>query len=255
MIEKVYKEKFKELLTPMGFKISRKTFFKVVNDVVQTICLVKNRYDCSIGFDILPLSIGLTHLDIDGYSISMYREGVLKGWDWKFEPSEMYTNGKHIVFNDGSIEDIVDSMLSIVKAKVIPIFSRAIDCKSALTELEKHEREVYGEIQFTKVSQCTYLTYIKLKEYKNAYEFLARQITSEEEVIAHNVMYRKKFAEIIKNDETPEEYQNAAQVRLQEKRDELIKLSIPDAEYFQKMIADGERTSLELLKPKNRKPK
>ena len=251
MIEKVYKERFKELLTPMGFKISRKTFFKVVNDVVQTICLVKNRYECSIGFDIVPLSLGLTHLDIDGYSISMYREGVLKGWDWRFEPSEMYTNGKHIVFNDGSIDDIVDSMLSVVKSRVIPIFSRAIDCQSALTELEKHEREVYGEVLFTSVRNSAYLTYLKRSEYENAYAFLARKIASAEESIVNNVMYRKKNAGIIRYDETIEEYQQAAQEKLQEAKDELRKLSMPDVEYFRKMINDGENKSLEFLKLKS----
>ena len=252
MIEKTYKERFKELLKPIGFKISRKTFFRLINDVIQTIMLVKTRYNCTIGFDITPLSLGITHLDIDGNSISVFREKPFQRWDWKFEPAEIYSSEGHIIFNDGSEEDIVNCMLSIVKTKVLPIFDRAIDSKSALYELEKHEMGIYGQV-LPSSSRSTYLTYLKLGDYKKAHEFLSRQIAITEKSIAANIKSRERNDGIIKYDETVEEYQEAAQRRLREKSKELEKLTIPDISYFQKVVSDGERTSLEFLNNLNKK--
>ena len=255
MITKVYKAQFKESLIPLGFRLSKNTFFKVVNDVIQTIMLTKDRYDCSIGFDIMPLSLGISHLDVDGNNISQFREGLLKGWDWKFEPMELYYEKGHIVFNDGSVEDIVKNMLSIVESKVLPIFERAINCKSALAEQEKHEIEVFGKIMFTEVNQYTYLTYLKLGEYEKASAFLARRIAQSEESIAHNVRNREEGGIFFGMGESAEEYRDVAQKRLQGKKDELVKLAIPDVKYFQKIIADGEKTTLEFLGSLGRKRK
>ena len=254
MIEKIYKERFKELLKPIGFRISRKTFFRLINDVIQTIMLVKTRYNCTIGFDIIPLSLGITHLDIDGYNISVFREKPLQRWDWRFEPGEIYSSHGHIIFNDGSEEDIVDSMLSIVKTNVLPIFDSAINCDSALNELEKHELEIYGQV-IASSRLSIYLTHLKQGNYHKAYEFLSRQISITENSIAANIKTRERNAGIIKYDETIEEYQVAAQQRQQEKRDELEKLTIPDIDYFQKIVSDGERASLEFLNKLNKRQK
>ena len=176
-ILKEYKMKFRELLNPYGFRSSQKTFYRVINDVLQTLMLRTKGINCSVDFNILPLSLGITDLYCEGYSISILREGRIKNWDWTFEPSLVYHQNEEgvfepIVFNDGTIENIVEDMTIIVKNKVIPIFERGIDCRTALEELEGFEEAVYGKRLFIPISRSSYLTFLKTGNYKKASQYL-----------------------------------------------------------------------------------
>jgi len=145
----------------------------MLNDVLQSVMLKKTRYDCSIGFSILPLSYGIEDLFIEGHCISQLRRGVMKGWNWRFETSSLYRQCKNgdyetIYFNDGCADDIVSDMLSIVSTNVMPIFEKGVDCASAIEELRKYESSVYDDKHYAMLDNGRYLWYIKIGDYVKA---------------------------------------------------------------------------------------
>jgi hypothetical protein len=180
-IKRIYKLKFKEYLKEFNFRSYRNTFFRISNDVLQTIMLRPTPYSCSVDFNILPLAIGIEDLYCDGYSISMLREGNMKGHDWVFEPTSLYQQNNErvyetLAFDDGSEKDIAENMLSIVAAYVINIFANGIDCKSALAELKKYEISIYGKKLFIANSYSAFLMNIKIGNFDEAISYLKARI-------------------------------------------------------------------------------
>jgi len=97
----------------------------------------------------------------------------MKGWDWCFEPSSLYHQNsagdfETIVFNDGSINDIIEGMLSVVVPHVMPIFEKGIDCKSALDEVKNYEASVFDEKTCMINDSRRYWWYIKIGDYVTA---------------------------------------------------------------------------------------
>ena len=76
-IAKVYKSKFGEVLKPCGFKLYRNTFYRVVNDVMQTVMLIKTRTSCTIQFSIKPLVWEINDLYCEGYDVSDLRDSEI----------------------------------------------------------------------------------------------------------------------------------------------------------------------------------
>ena len=180
-ITTVYKSKFKEVLNPYGFKLYRSTFYRVINDVVQTIMLKKTHYNCSIHFTILPLVLEISDLYCEGHDIYELRNGKMRKRPWEFVPSKLGAKNaegeqEEISFNEGSIESIVDSMLSIVVSHVIPLFEKGVDCKSAIEEINKYGIAVYGEELAESYDHGRYWWYIKIGDYKKAIECLQKSI-------------------------------------------------------------------------------
>ena len=331
-----YKAVFREELFPHGFRLYKKTFYRVINDVVQTLMLHRTETDCTVDFAIYPLCLSINDLHCEGYNISQLREGKMKGWDWNFIPSSLYHQNKEgtyetIIFNDGSVDDIVENMLSIVVAHVIPIFEKGVDCKSALDELKNYEVRVYGKELFTVNSSASYWMYIKIGDYEKAILYLRERIAERQanpyernEVIKNNRKrlnianleyelvtsknYQQVKLDILSRNEVDEDFKKhlsvsdmvytnakftgfvsslqqmiptleneikqledanssmaaALKVKEIEHAQKAIKdinsfseqielLSIPDIDYFQKLISEQEASSLEYLKHPNKR--
>ncbi|OQB23826.1 MAG: hypothetical protein BWY11_01556 [Firmicutes bacterium ADurb.Bin182] len=72
-----YRELFREELSPHGFLLFKKMFYRVINDVVLTLMLRKTDTDFTLDFSILPLSLPIKDLYCEGYDISSL---VKRGW-------------------------------------------------------------------------------------------------------------------------------------------------------------------------------
>ena len=177
-----FKSLFKKTLFPLGFKLYKNTFYRVVNDVIQTLMLVRTDSSCTVEFDITPLALGIEDLNFESfYSISRSREGNMKGWDWQFVASSLHKQNvkgdyETIVFNDGSIDNIVENMLKVTISHIIPIFEKGIDCKSALDVLRNYELITYGKELYKAKTYGVYLTYIKIGNYDKAISYLRENI-------------------------------------------------------------------------------
>jgi len=199
-ITKVYKSKFKEVLSPYGFRTFRNSFYRIVNDVVQVIRLDKSADSCTIEFNIWPLSEGIVDLSSwRGYNISELRSGKVRGRHWQFEKFSQYAKNRQgiyetLVADDGDIEDIVDDMLLVITSCVVPIFEKAIDCNSALEEIKKHDIYVYGEKIAAVYDSRRHWWYIKIGNYEKAMQGLTSIIEQHQSALDTNL---KKFDRLV----------------------------------------------------------
>ena len=173
----IYNKMFGELLFLHGFKRHQSTFYKVVDDTLQTVMLKATSHDCTVDFNIIPLALGITDLYCEGYDISMLRRDNMKGRSWKLESYSITDLGlrgssEARLFDDGNVMDILHEMREIVEQHIIPIFQRSTDSKSALSELQKYELSVYGKKLFTSCSTGAFLTNVKYGNYDDAIAYL-----------------------------------------------------------------------------------
>ncbi|OQB23825.1 MAG: hypothetical protein BWY11_01555 [Firmicutes bacterium ADurb.Bin182] len=128
----------------------------------------------------------------------------------------------------------------------MPIFERGVDSKTAYAELINYEKKIYTSIpggvimnNYRFVIMC-----IQAGDYEKAFQHMLAIVKQNEESFRINVAeYEKKgdikeFNFYVENS-TPE---------LQRLKDELHRLSIPDVEYFQNLVAQNTAISLEYLK-------
>ena len=172
LITKIYKLRFKRTLIPHGFKVFGSSFYKVINDVVQTITLVERQPTYTVSFSIMPLFWGINSISNEGYLINQLRKGKMKR-QWEFHSSSplQYNDDEEylpIVSESQYVEQMVNCMLSIIISDVVPFFERAIDCKTALDEIRKFETYLYGNEYAEKNEASNYLWHIKLGNYDKA---------------------------------------------------------------------------------------
>lgn len=142
-----YKSRFGKELKPLGFKLYKKTFYRVVNDILQIVILVKTPSSCTVEFDLVSLALGISDLYWEaGYSVAHFRKDALAR-DWWFEPSlEFFNNDTNsfskIAYDDKQMDEIVEDMLTIMISEVIPVLERGVDAKTAYAELIQIEKMV-----------------------------------------------------------------------------------------------------------------
>ena len=179
-IAKIYKSKFKESLNPYGFKLYRKTFYRVVNDVAQTIMLNNWRNCYTVNFYIWSLFLGLDSLYCEGYELHELRKSDIPNWHlydkyWEVFPSHSQSH----------IEEMVDEMLSLILEYVIPAFERVTDWKSGENEISyfgelfrkvTHSVEHVHNIEYARLNRTNYFMHIKVGEYEKAIEIAKEMI-------------------------------------------------------------------------------
>ena len=266
-ITKQYKQRFGEVLKPLGFNLYKKAFYRVSNDVLQTLMLVRTDNSCSVEFNIKSLALGIDNLYCEGYSISQFREGNKKWCDWEFEtfmPKHQNHQKKEnsgeiakgsnenanvnvkntlIVDNDGSASEIVEKMLMVIISCIIPVFERGVDAKTAYEELIRVEKDIHTCVpggvvmnNYGFVCLC-----IQAKDYEKAYQHM-------EAIVKQNIGIAEFDRVFIKREEEMGLYIDKCSNEIKKRIKVLQKLSIPDADYFQNLIAENEAKSFEYLK-------
>jgi len=236
-VSKNYLLKFQEALNPYGFRAYGNTFYKEVNDVLQSVMIKETRFGCSVVFNITPLAWVIEDLHIDGYNISELRNGKMKGWDWEFRPSSHSSknaNGEHdtIILSDGSKNDIATKMLSIVISFVIPFFERAVDSASALDALERYEALISYTDSFCALNKYSkYWMYLKVQDYKKAIQYLKEVI--EQNKAALNYKQFDRHIKITQTENAIKYYQQQYELAVSEdphqmRRDMLSNANIND---------------------------
>jgi hypothetical protein len=233
-----YKNRLVDELKGYGFRIFRKTFFRVINDVVQQIILETRRGGCNVEFGILPLCFPVDKsscMSGGRYNIGMFLEEMKAGWPYISE-----------------IDLILDEFIFIIKEYTIPFFEQANDSRKAYEEIVKFEKTVYGEKaklgkipggiimnDFVKVCLC-----IRSEDFANAGKHMQAIISQNEQAFAINMAKAKES-----NDPRRlQEYQVAFEVKIESKYEFLAKIALPDLDYFSRFVNENEAKSLQYLK-------
>lgn len=116
-------KKYKDI----GFVRTKLGFARRCNEVLQVFsCVPKHAGStCTIRFDILPLSIGISEIGEGLYDLFVLDPEYLKWADgWKYNPLSL-----------SSVNACVEQMIQAIDNFLIPLFQKCNSCKTALSEL------------------------------------------------------------------------------------------------------------------------
>lgn len=247
-ITNIYKTKFKERLNPYGFSLYRKTFYRVVNDIVQMIMLSNWDSDYTVEYDVYPLCLEIQDLYVAGPAIHEYREGNFQNnfKRWGTWPCP-FTREKP---SNEVLEEYVEEMLSIVQSHLMPFFEKVVDWESWYEYISKKNAGNHGV-----------WVYIKLGDYETASHAFKKWIEQNHATIQSyhsdpDDLYGLKKSvqmKIIKEKDLDWALEKhvATEKRVLEDIEKytlLIELlSIPDTKYFEKVFTENEAKSRKYL--------
>ena len=225
-VSKKYKQLFKEVLAPYGFKLYKKTFYRQINDVVQTVMLNKTSTNFTVEFKILPLCLPIEDLYCEGYDISILRKG---GW-WDCWPE----------IEKNAFEEI----MALFKQNVMPIFEHGENVASAYDELLKLEKKIYTGVPGGVIHHYSlYLMSVCVHDYERAQQHFEEIIQRWDEAFQHILAEREKSNTNAESDLQFDKFM----LEYQERKEIAQRLSIPDVDYFQRLVEKNEAISLECL--------
>ena len=227
IITKAYKESVGSLVVPLGFKSYRKNYYRVINDIFQSVNLHKSVSgdNCTIEFVIAPLCAGdFIKKDFCGTNhLKMFKN------DYSWFP---YNKD-----DEGSVNNCVGEMISYVETYLIPYFERSSDSTKAYYEVcAFQEHHKHGMQPFDYLLFCMSL---KAGLYDKSLEHLYAQKKQTEYVYNSNKQFREQQGQQLST-----EYSEriANKIKLIEYQTEMI--SRFDIEYIHSFIRENERRAL-----------
>ena len=227
-----YKALFREELYPRGFSLHKKTFYRVINDVVQTLMLCKTATNFTIGFSITPLCLPIKDLYCEGYDISAL--GKRTWWDcW-----------------NGVEESVFEEILSLFRQYVLPFFEHGVDAKTAYHELVQLEKMIYTDIPSGVIMHNYKFVCLCMKsgDFEKARHHMAAIVKQNENGHDNTVKEYEKMGNLEARDRYLEQYVP----KIRRLKEELYKISVPDVKYIQELVAQNEAVSLEYLRHPNK---
>ena len=208
------------------------SYYRQVNDVIQILCFMKKKQKFSFSFEIYPLSMGIHHLDVEEYDLTVKRD---KWSDW------MLSNRRDDCWRrksarcqwwlkDELIATNFDEPIRLIKEYVIPIFDNGCDSKSAYKQLTAYERTIYTGLPEGMIMHnwSFVLLCLQAGDYENAENHMAAICKKS----------RKDMCEICK--------------------EQLYMIQNHNVEYWDKVLEEGTKKTqdfLESIKPKSRTKK
>jgi hypothetical protein len=227
-----YKIRLRNELTEYGFRLYQKTFFRVINDIVQMLVLNKNGHGCIIEYGIMPLCYPCDEpacLHGGRYTIGRRSNNMAPWWVF-FENTPT------------QIDPLVDRMIDLLREDTVPFFDRAVDSCSAYAEIIKLEKEIYPQVilnDYVKVCLC-----IKNSDFENAKTHMAAIVSQNESAISANIANLERRGDL----RELAEYKSKFLPMLEQNKAKLDRISLPDIDYCRKLIEDNEERSREFLK-------
>lgn len=230
-----YKALFREELRPSGFLLFKKTFYRVINDVIQTLMLRRTETSFTVDFDIMPLCLPIEDLYCEGYDLTILGK---RGW-W-----QCY---------GGVEESAFAEMRSLFRQYVLPIFKRGINSKTAHDELVQLEKMIYTGVPGGIISHYSLgLMCIQFEDYEKAFQYMSAVMKNWDEAFQSKLAEREKKGTSAEPDLSFDEFA----IKYQKRKRDLQKLSVPDIEFFQNYVAHNQAISLEYLRhPNKRRPR
>lgn len=133
-IRKIYFEQCKARYVPLGFRRSRQTYARIVNDVLQTFTF--KRYssgcDCTVEFGVLPLCEVLEYPDRGLYNLC------------NFEVPTYYADWNYDRHSEASMNACVQYICSYIDRHLLLLFTEADCCAKALPALIALDRHFHN---------------------------------------------------------------------------------------------------------------
>lgn len=198
------------------------SYYRQVNDVVQVLSFLKRGKKYSFAFDIYPLSLGINHLEVDLYDITLQR-GEWSEWIRRNRPWECWnyrTAWRQWWAEDELTDTDFEEPIKIIKEEIIPIFEKGNDARSSYEQLTAYEQTFFSGI----IMHSTSLLLLSLQA--GDYETAQRHM---EAICAQN--------------------------GLEECRLKLDRIKNRDTAYWDKVLTEGTEKTLDFLesiKPKRR---
>ena len=163
-----YKKRVKQELSPSDFIPFHKTFYRIINDVLQKVFINRNRYGCHIEYDILPLS-----LPVDNPACFYGGSYVIdSGWVFSENKAE-------------AIDPIMNNIVQTIKTDTLPFFERATNSKNAYTEIIKLENRIYSSVIMNDIAKVYFC--VKNNDYENAKKHMKAIVSQNEDAISSNI--------------------------------------------------------------------
>lgn len=199
-----------------------RSYYRQVNDVLQILTVLKKGNLYNIAFDIEPLSLGITHLIADRLDLAAKRD-VWPEWIRRNTPWELRNydkaRGKWWVEKE-LVDTEFEEPISLIKEHVIPIFETGVTAKTAYQQLVIFEKSIKPTIWMNSTPRV--LLCLQAGDYETAQRHMA-------------AIY----------------LQNG----LEKSRLELERIKNRDTEYWNKVLEEGTKKTLDYLesiKPKRR---
>lgn len=239
------------ILLPYGFKRKNKVFFRLVNDVIQSICIEKlGRYsygrECRVEFSVNPLCKRIESKEL--------LEGLGGYYLREFEISNCLASDRWM-YKDTS-EDIsacVNEIFIYISKYLIPFFERVNNCKDALCEVIALEKLFYyNHIERTKLKGIKFIAGYSMEVviFDSIKYFMALKsgdydfaLESRKALLEQNVWAYESSKNTL-----PEDVKIKREKGIINLQNEIQRLEEKDWDYFEKLVADNESYSMESLK-------
>jgi hypothetical protein len=158
----IYKQQYKQLLLPLGFKLKGRRFYKLYNnEIIEIIEMNVHRFGHSFAIEIYipPLCLGL---DFTKEQYNLFQYGLLGRGDdfwWDIDPHD-----------ENSIINAVEESVKVVKRYALIYSDRFTDTEKLYEFMNFCEMKMFGEISKndgSKVFIC-----LKLKRYDEALDLI-----------------------------------------------------------------------------------
>ena len=149
------------------------SYYRQINDVLQVLTFLKRGKSYSFAFNIYPLSLGITDLDVDDCDIAWYR-GEWSEWIKKNRPWECWnyrTAQRQWWAEEELIDTNFDEPVQLIRQYVIPLFEKGCNAKTAYEQITEYERTVFTHIIMHNSSYA--LLCLQAEDYENSERHMA----------------------------------------------------------------------------------
>ena len=241
-VKSEFKDVFKAPMEEEGFTYAGNTFYRHVNDVLQTFTLRKTCCTLHFRFGIFPVCIPISEFLPCGilYPVERYVEGRARPFSYPYEPKD--------------VRGLMEQGLEVVKREAIPVFRSGIDCKSAYdTVVNAQSRMFTGDPNRMVLHDiCLRWMALKNKDYEHAYVHHISMIALNLGLIRHETILadllqpevRERLETITENDSS----------RLIELKTVLHHIMQKDDDFFQALIDRNTQITLSFLEKVRKSP-
>lgn len=228
-LSKVYKERFKGILLPLGFKFKGSLFIRVVNEeIIQTVNTFKNSpIDFTLNIGVFPFSRDNDKL--------LLKEGNYRLYDFA-EPGEFRYNPLSLQ----SVEEVMEDCISQFQKEVLPIFEMVQTEEDYLIFEKNFEMNRYGEISY--LSDEKLYVNLKLRNYSEVIKVV--EAFWDQNVSAITDKYNDGFYDF----KTEEEFQTYLNNRLQRWKEILTAIGDNNTDYLDSFVETNRNNTKAILK-------
>ena len=236
---KTYKEYCKRQFGPLGFKNKDLTYWRIINDVVQSFYIWHDRPGnmCFLNFGVTPLATG----EGAGGTFPATAFPQMNKYWWDFDKS-----------SEKSVQICVNEIVEFLQQYVVPYFDRGFDSRTAFEENQKmyrtlYDRKVKNGYADKKHSEiyggfAEYCMALNLRNWEFAKQYLKDMLANYREGLMSEEAKDIQYAKIMSD-------------RIEQHSDWLAHIEQHDEEFVRQFIETNERKSLEalgLLKPERK---